>query len=56
MFKVGKQMSNNLLASKILDLFEEVEGTLNAHGMMASKVGSHINLVAITRCVSNLKH
>jgi hypothetical protein len=26
------------LASKILDMFEEVEGTLNAHGTGASRV------------------
>jgi len=38
MFKVGKQMSNKFLASKILDLFEELEGTLNAHGTGASRV------------------
>jgi hypothetical protein len=31
-------MSNKFLASKILDLFEEIEWILNAHGMGASKV------------------
>lgn len=38
MFKMGEKMSNNFLASKNLDLFEEVEGTLNAHGTWASRV------------------
>jgi hypothetical protein len=36
--KRGKQISNKFLASKILYLFEEVEGTLNAHGTGASRV------------------
>jgi hypothetical protein len=34
----GEHMSNAFLAFEILNLFEKVEGTSNAHGMRASSL------------------
>jgi hypothetical protein len=45
MFGVGGYKSNYKYLSRILDLFEEVEGTLDAHGNGGFMWGcSHINL------------
>jgi hypothetical protein len=48
------KLDHAFFASKILDLFEEVKGTLDAHGMRWGS--SHIKLVVITRCNFNFKH
>jgi hypothetical protein len=50
----GEYKSNEVLASKILDFLEDVEGTSNANGIQR---GSYINqLVAITSHNLNLRH
>jgi hypothetical protein len=50
----GEYKLGEVLASKILDFLEEVEGTSNANGMQGR---SYINqLVAITSHSLNLKH
>jgi hypothetical protein len=48
------KLDHAFLASKILDLFEEVEGTLNAHGMGVSCGDAPISTYVITCNVSTL--
>jgi hypothetical protein len=48
------KLDHAFLASKILELFEEVEGTLDAYGMGWGC--SHIKLIVITRCNFNFTH
>jgi hypothetical protein len=53
----GRYTLNAYLASKILDLFKEVEGNSNAHGMGVSCGDTfHINLIVITSCSFNFGH
>jgi hypothetical protein len=52
MFGVGGYKSNYKYLSKILDLFEEVERTLDAHGIGVSCVDVPISTYVITCHVS----
>jgi hypothetical protein len=52
MFGVGGYKSNYKYLSMILDLFEEVEGTLDAHGMGVSCEDAPISTYVITCNVS----